>query len=71
MPLGSLIGSGIIATPSPDLLGHPPLSSILHPLRHQMEFLDKLLYLLVKSCLVMKNRSYSSESFQFPCLALN
>ena len=36
MPLGSLLGSDTIATPSPDLLGHSPLSSTLHPRKHQM-----------------------------------
>lgn len=61
----SLIGSDIIATPSLISWSILPSPALHTHANTRWQFLDKLLYLLVKSCLVTKNTFYSCSNSHF------
>ena len=62
---GSLIGSDIVATPSLISWSILPSPALHTHANTRWQFLDKLLYLLVKSCLVTKNTFYSCSNSHF------
>ena len=61
----SLIGSAIIANPSLISWSILPSPALHTHANTRWQFLDKLLYLLVKSCLVTKNTFYSCSNSHF------
>ena len=61
----SLIGSDIIANPSLISWSILPSPALHTHANTRWQFLDKLLYLLVKSCLVTKNTFYSCSNSHF------
>ena len=62
---GSLIGPDIIATPSLISRSILPSPALHTHANTRWQFLDKLLYLLGKSCLVTKNTFYSCSNSHF------